>query len=101
MSPSLAHAGIWAGFILAAHLLYAMPATASRVCKGPVVSLQMSTASGSCLCPLPRVISEPSGMGSDVAIHLELYRAENPTASGWPVIGLRINLYLRTKKLPW
>lgn len=63
-----------------------------------------------CRCPLPlalafapspRVISEPSGMGSDVAIHLELYRAENPTASGWPVIGLRINLYLRTKKLPW
>lgn len=104
MSPSLTHVG--RDFCLASSWLHISCACHLNHCESCGQGPCRVTADVHCLwllpsAPSPRVISEPSGIGSDVAIHLELYRAENPTASGWPVVGLWINRYMRTKKLLW
>lgn len=77
--PSPMLGGILAGFILAAQLLCMHASHCESCVQGPC----HVTADVHCLWLLPsapshRVISEPSGMGSDVAIHLECTELRTP-----------------------
>lgn len=55
-SPMLGGIFVWL-HLGCTFLVHVISTTASRVGKGPVVSLQMSTASGSCLLPPPPGLS--------------------------------------------